>query len=156
MSEGPARNDRGGGVVAAADRVTTVDPAIRSTLRTGWLLLAVSLPFGLTLEAFHAWKAPLYVGSETRREMWRLAHAHGTLLGVVCLVFSALADAHVAAEIRASVARQLRWGALLMPLGFFSGGIFNSESDPSLGVLLAPVGAALLITALLRMALARS
>lgn len=155
MSDGPARNDRDGGV-AAAGGVTTVDPAIRSTLRTGWLLLAVSLPFGLTLEAFHAWKAPLYVGSETRREMWRLAHAHGTLLGVVCLVFSALADAHVAAGIRASVARQLRWGALLMPVGFLSGGILNSESDPSLGVLLAPVGAALLVAALLRMALARS
>jgi hypothetical protein len=43
-----------------------------------------------------------------------------------------------------------------MPVGFFAGGILNSESDPSLGVLLAPVGAALLISALLRMAFGRS
>ena len=131
------------------------DPAVRRTLRAGWLLLAVALPFGLTLEGFHAWKAPFYVGSEVRREMWRLAHAHATLLGVVCLVFGALAERHVPAARRASVARQLRWGAALMPLGFFAGGILNSEGDPSLGVLLAPVGALLLIVALLRLAFQR-
>lgn len=95
--------------------------AVRRTVRTGWLLLAFSLPFGLTLETLHAWKAPLYVGSEMRREMWRLAHAHGTLLGVVCLVWAALAENHVAPRIRAAVARQVRWGAVLMPLGFFAG-----------------------------------
>jgi hypothetical protein len=139
-----------------ADGARATDPAIRGTLRRGWLLLAISLPFGLTLETLHAWKAPLYVGSEMRREMWRLAHAHGTLLGVVCLVFSALAEKHVAARLRPSVARQIGWGAVLMPVGFFAGGILNSEGDPSLGVLLAPVGALLLIVALLRMALQRA
>jgi hypothetical protein len=40
-----------------------------------------------------------------------------------------------------------------MPLGFFAGGILSSEGDPSLGVLLAPMGALLLIVALLRLAL---
>ena len=140
----------------APDRVH--DPAglaLRRTVRVGWLLLAISLPFGVVLEAFHALKAPLYLGSDVRREMWRLAHAHGTLLGVVCLVFAALAPVHVAQRIRASVARQIRWGAVLMPLGFFAGGIFNSEGDPSLGVLLTPVGAVLLIVALARVAATR-
>jgi hypothetical protein len=125
---------------------------VRRTVRVGWLLLAVSLPFGVALEALHALKAPLYLGSDVRREMWRLAHAHGTLLGVVCLVFAALAPVHVAQRIRASVARQIRWGAVLMPLGFFAGGILNSEGDPSLGVLITPVGAVLLIVALARVA----
>jgi hypothetical protein len=132
------------------------DPDVRGTLRVGWLLLAIALPFGLTLEAFHGFKTPFYVSSEMRRELWRLAHAHGALLGVVCLLFAALADRHVAPAIRPSVARQIRWGAALMPLGFFAGGILNSEGDPSLGIVLAPVGAVLLIVALLRLALRRA
>lgn len=129
--------------------------AAGKTLRTGWWLLAVSLPFGLALETLHAFKAPIYLASEIRREMWRLAHAHGTMLGIVCLVFAALAKEHVAERVRASVARQVRWGAVLMPVGFFAGGVLNSEGDPSLGVLVAPVGALLLVAALLRLASSR-
>src|SRR5512138_3065295 len=99
--------------------VPASDPAIRKTLRTGWLLLAIALPFGVTLEALHGFKVQAYLTSEMRREMWRLAHAHGTLLGILCLVFGALADRHVADAIRARVAAFIRWGAVLMPLGFF-------------------------------------
>ena len=127
-----------------------------TTLRTGWLLLAVSLPFGVTLEALHAFKVQAYLGNDVRREMWRLAHAHGTLLGLLCLVFSALADRHVAASIRASTARLVAGGAILMPVGFFLGGIFNSEGDPSLAIVLVPVGALLLLGALVRTALTRT
>ena len=129
------------------------DQAIRKTLRTGWLLLAISLPFGVTLEALHAFKVQAYLGSEMRREMWRLAHAHGTLLGILCLVFAAVAETYVAASIRARVATMIRWGAGLMPLGFFLGGILNSEGDPSLGIVLVPAGALLLVVALVRVAL---
>jgi hypothetical protein len=132
---------------------TAADPAIRKTLRTGWLLLAIALPFGVTLEALHGFKVQTYLASETRREMWRLAHAHGTLLGILCLVFAAVAEAHVAAPIRGRVAAMIRWGAVLMPLGFFLGGVLNSEGDPSLGILLVPVGALLLVVALVRIAL---
>jgi hypothetical protein len=132
---------------------TAADPAIRKTLRTGWLLLAISLPFGVTLEALHGLKVQAYLASEMRREMWRLAHAHGTLLGILCLVFAAIAEAHVAAPIRGRVAAMIRWGAVLMPLGFFLGGVLNSEGDPSLGILLVPVGALLLVVALVRVAL---
>jgi hypothetical protein len=126
--------------------------SLGGTLRTGWLLLAVSLPFGVTLEALHGFKVPSYLGSEMRRDMWRLAHAHGTMLGILCLVHAALAEKHVAAPARRSVARLVAWGAILMPLGFFLGGILNSESDPSPGVLLVPVGAVLLAVALIRCA----
>ena len=134
---------------------TAADPAIRKTLRTGWLLLAIALPFGVTLETLHAFKVQAYLTSEMRREMWRLAHAHGTLLGILCLVSAALAEAHVAQAIRPRVMAMIRWGAVLMPLGFFLGGILNSEGDPSLGILLVPVGALLLVVALVRVALAR-
>jgi hypothetical protein len=129
------------------------DPALKKTLRTGWLLLAVSLPLGVTLEALHGFKVQTYLASEMRRELWRLAHAHGTLLGILCLVFTALGEQHVAAPVRRSIARLVSWGAVLMPLGFFLGGILNSEGDPSLGIALVPVGAALLIVALVRLAL---
>jgi hypothetical protein len=118
----------------------TADPAIRKTLRTGWLLLAIALPFGVTLEGLHGFKVQAYLASEMRREMWRLAHAHGTLLGILCLVSAAIAEAYIAAPIR--------------PLGFFLGGVLNSEGDPSLGILLVPVGALLLVIALVRVALA--
>jgi hypothetical protein len=127
----------------------TTDPAIRKTVRAGWLLLAISLPFGVTLEGLHGFKVQAYLASDMRREMWRLAHAHGTLLGILCLVSAALAEA-----IRPRVLTMIRWGAVLMPLGFFLGGVLNSEGDPSLGILLTPVGALLLVIALVRVALA--
>jgi hypothetical protein len=109
----------------------------------------------VTLEALHGFKVQAYLASDVRREMWRLAHAHGTLLGILCLVFAALAGAHVPEPIRGRVATIIRWGAVLMPLGFFLGGVLNSEGDPSLGILLVPVGALLLVVALVRIALAR-
>lgn len=40
-----------------------------------------------------------------------------------------------------------------MPLGFFLGGILNFEGDPSLGILLVPLGGLCLLYALLRAAL---
>ena len=131
------------------------DPAIQKTVRMGWLLLAIALPLGVTLEALHGFKVQAYLASETRREMWRLAHAHGTLLGILCLVAAALAERHIAAAVRARSLALLRWGAVLMPLGFFLGGVLNSEGDPSLGILLVPPGALLLVVALVRVALAR-
>jgi hypothetical protein len=141
--------------MSAAARTTekTVDPAIRTTLRAGWLLLAISLPLGVTLEALHGFKVQAYLASEMRREMWRLAHAHGTLLGILCLVSALVAEVHIAEAIRPRVLAMVRWGAALMPLGFFLGGVLNSEGDPSLGILLVPVGAVLLVVALVRVAI---
>ena len=128
------------------------DPSVQRALRTGWILLAIALPLGVTLEALHGFKVQAYLRSEVRHEMWRLAHAHGTLLGILLLVFAALAEKHVAAEKRAAIARDLRTGAVLMPLGFFLGGLLNSEGDPSLGIVLVPLGALFLLVALVRAA----
>jgi len=133
-------------------RAPDSERAVQRTLSTGWWLLAVSLPLGVTLEALHGLKVEAYLASQTRRELWRLAHAHGTLLGILCLVFGALAERHIAPRVRRTAAWQLAWGAILMPLGFFFGGILNSEGDPSVGIVLVPVGAGLLIAALTRAA----
>jgi hypothetical protein len=109
----------------------------------------------VTLEALHAWKVQAYLASEMRRELWRLAHAHGTLLGILCLVFTALGATHVTDDARPPIARLVRWGAVMMPLGFFAGGILNSEGDPSLGIVLVPLGALILVIALVRLAMQR-
>ena len=129
--------------------------AIGKTVRVGWLLLAIALPFGVTLEALHGFKVQSYLASDMRREMWRLAHAHGTLLGILCLVCGAIGEAWIPEAIRPRALAMIRWGAVLMPLGFFLGGILNSEGDPSLGILLVPVGALALVVALVRVALDR-
>jgi hypothetical protein len=136
----------------AAARPSRGDPdgriAVQRVLVTGFILLAISIPFGITLEALHGFKVQLYLDSEVRRELWRLAHAHGTLLGILCLVFVALAERHVASEARRSVALQLTAGAVLMPVGFFLGGILSTEGDPSLGIVLVPLGGLFLVAAL--------
>lgn len=126
------------------------DPASYRMLRLGWCLLAIFLPLGLTLEALHALKLPVYLGSAMRRELWTLAHAHGNFLGILCLLFAALAPTWIgSARARIRAARFLGIGAVLLPLGFFLGGILNYEGDPSLGILLVPMGALSLLAALL-------
>src|SRR5882757_6559314 len=64
---------------------------IRRHLRFGWWTLLIFLTAGLALEALHGLKIGAYlnVSNETRRLMWTLAHAHGTLLGLVHLGFAA-------------------------------------------------------------------
>ena len=117
-------------------------------LRTGIWLLAVSSPLGLTLEALHAMKVQVYLGSSLRRELWTLAHAHGNLLGILCLVFALLGARVGDGARRARIDRLLATGAVLMPLGFLLGGVLNAEGDPSLGILLVPVGGVCVFAAL--------
>ena len=126
------------------------EPTLQRCARAGFLLLALSVPLGLTFEALHALKVEVYLGSATRREMWTLAHAHGGMLGLLLLAFAAAAPGALPrAEDRARVARLLVPAAFLLPLGFFAGGVLNAEGDPSLGILLVPLGGALLLAALL-------
>jgi hypothetical protein len=125
------------------------DPAARRALFHGWLLLAVFLPLGLTLEALHALKVQVYFGSILRRELWTLAHAHGTLLGILALAYAGIAERAIAdAAPRQRISKLLVLGAWLMPLGFLLGGVLNSEGDPSLLILAVPMGAASLLVAL--------
>lgn len=128
------------------------DPWIRRALVTGWLLLAVSLPLGLTLEALHGFKIQVYLGSTLRRELWTLAHAHANLLGILCLVFAGFGPRWFAVKAQRQIGLGLVLGAVAMPLGFFAGGVLNSEGDPSLGILLVPAGGVALLLALLRAA----
>jgi hypothetical protein len=121
----------------------------RRHLRAGWLGLLVFALLGITLEALHAWKVPAYLGvdNETRRLMWTLAHAHGVGLSLVQIGFAAsLSEVTGARLVHAS--RLLNAASVLIPLGFFLGGVTTYEADPGLGVLLVPIGALALVIAL--------
>jgi hypothetical protein len=115
--------------------------------------LLVFLTFGLVLEALSGFKVGLYldVSNSTRRLMWTLAHAHGTLLSLLNIAF-ALTLRLVPGwkqSLRTSASRSLLGALALMPLGFVLGGAVTYGGDPGLGVLLVPVGAVLLFTAVL-------
>jgi len=120
------------------------DPVARAALRQGWTAVAGFLLLGIALESLHLVKAPFYVDARLRRELWTLAHAHGTLLGALTVLFAVTGAACLPDErARRRAGRALRTGALLVPLGFLLGGIGNAEGDPSLFIALVPVGAAL-------------
>lgn len=130
------------------------DDLTSRTFAIGLWMLCISVPLGLTLEALHAFKVPVYLGSPLRRELWTLAHAHANLLGMLCMVMAHTAARWAPASLhRRRVLRGLAIGAVTMPLGFLAGGVLAYEGDPSLGILLVPVGGLVLLWALLRAAL---
>lgn len=117
----------------------------------GWWALLAFLSLGIALETLHGFKIGFYLDPthRLRRLLWTLAHAHGTLLALVQIAFAAgLAQFGAWSEGRLKLASFFLIDALvLLPAGFFLGGIGASETDPSLGVLLVPVGALLLLVA---------
>ena len=121
----------------------------RRHLRFGWASLLVFLTLGMVLASLHGFKIGWYldVSNETRRLMWTLAHAHGTLLSLVHVAFAL--TTRVLGSFRAHrVASSCLIGAsILLPGGFFLGGIVVYEGDPGPGILLTPVGALLLLVA---------
>ena len=131
----------------AADRD---DPLVGRHLRVGWGALLLFGSLGLVLETLHGLKvrALVDVSSETRRLMWTLAHAHGTLLGLVNIAFAAtLRLTSAPASSRLALASACLTAALVaIPLGFFLGGLFAYAGDPGIGILLVPVGAVALLT----------
>ena len=116
-------------------------------LRFGWWALFVSLTLGLVLETLHGFKLGWYldVGQEMRRLMFTLAHAHGTLLALVNIAAGLTMRAVKGFELTKGASHALLWGAVLLPAGFFLGGLVIHGGDPGLGILLAPVGALLLL-----------
>jgi hypothetical protein len=124
-------------------------------LRFGWWSLLVFWSLGAVLETMHGFKIGWYVdvGNETRRLMFTLAHAHGTLLALINIAAGLTARKVDRFELRPSVSFALIWAAILLPAGFFLGGIVIYDGDPGLGVWLVPVGAILLFYSVARIAL---
>jgi hypothetical protein len=117
----------------------------RRHLRFGWWSLLLFSMLGLMLELLHGFKVSGYldVSNETRRLMWTLAHAHGTLLSIVHVMFGL--SVRVAPEMSARSRPLISWcligASLLLPGGFFLGGAVFYGGDPGVGVLLVPIGA---------------
>lgn len=112
----------------------------RAHRRFGWTALFVALAFGTVVEGLHGFKTSGYLLEPIRREMWTLAHFHAAALALVNLVYVRWAASRGAS-------RALLWGSALLPLGFFLGGIAPYEGDPGIGIVVAPVGALLVLYA---------
>ena len=105
------------------------------------------MTLGLGLETLHGFKVGWYldVSSEMRRLMFTLAHSHGTLLALVNLAAGLTLRTVKGFELTPAASRSLLWGSVLMPVGFFLGGLVIHDGDPGLGVVLVPIGALLLL-----------
>ena len=122
----------------------------RSHLRWGWMSLLVFLCLGIFLEMLHGLKIEWYLSVETttRRHLWTLAPAHGTLISVVNIVFG-LSVPYIWSNAEPSrwVSRCFMGAGSLLPLGFFLGGVRFYSGDPGLGIALVPIGGAALLYA---------
>jgi hypothetical protein len=124
---------------------------VRRHLVFGWWSVFGFALLGLVLESLHGFKVGAYLdaSNETRRLMWTLAHAHGTLLGLAHVAFALSLPALPALNPSSArlASRALVGASLLLPGGFFLGGLRFYAGDPGLGVALVPVGAVLLLAA---------
>lgn len=144
---------KSGGPGADGPASAGIDALALRHFRIGWRALLFFVTLGLFLEAMHGFKIGAYlnVSNETRRFMWTLAHAHGGLIAILQIAFGATislaGNLSSAASILELASRCFFAALVLMPLGFFLGGLFIHSGDPGLGILLAPAGAGLLIVA---------
>jgi hypothetical protein len=121
-----------------------IQPWVRSALFQSLIGIAVWMTFGLLLEGLIGYKTPIYLQDTLRRELFRLAHAHGTLLSLLLLAVTLAADRFGLGPSKL-VGWSLRIGVVVLPLGFLLGGMWHFESDPGLGIWLVPVSAVLVI-----------
>ncbi len=123
-------------------------------LRFGWWALLAYLTLGLVLEILHGLKVSWYldVGYETRRMMFTLAHAHGTLLALVNIAAALTVRAIAGLTLAPFAAHALIAATLLLPGGFLLGGLVTYGGDPGLGIALVPIGALLLVAGVARLA----
>ena len=124
----------------------------RRHIRFGWWCLLFFLTFGMVLEILHGFKVGWYlnVTNETRRLVLSQAHSHGTLFALINVAFAATLRMYRCSGGWVRIASACLIGAtLLLPGGFFLGGLVIYGGDPGLGILLVPVGAALLFVGVL-------
>lgn len=128
-------------------------PHFRRHLRFGWWSLLFWLALGLVLEGLHGFKIGWYLDApqQTRRLMWTLAHAHGTLLALVNLAFAA--SVKLVPGWAAASRRQAAWwllgASIVLPVGFLVAGFRIHGGDPGIGIFLVAVGGLMLLVAVL-------
>jgi hypothetical protein len=117
---------------------------VRSLLRQSFIGIAAWMSFGLLLEGFIGFRVSGYMSVSIRRELFQLAHTHGTLLSLLLLI-SALTISKGLVYPNKFAVLSLRIGTILMPLGFLLGGIQPNKEEPNALVFLAPIGGILVI-----------
>jgi hypothetical protein len=120
-------------------------------LRAGWWGLLLFLSLGVVLEGLHGFKSGWYLSPAhaTRRLLWTLAHAHGTLFSLIHLGFAGTLPRLAAwsSTGRRNASAFLQGAGLLVPAGFFLGGLDPHGGDPGIGIFLVPPGAVLALAA---------
>lgn len=131
----------------------TAEPWIRPAIFQALVGVAVWMTFGLLLEGLIGYKTPAYLQDPVRRELFRLAHAHGTLLSLLLLALALVCDRF---EVRPAniVTMILRGGIILLPIGFLLGGVWHYESDPGAGIWIVPVAAVMVVFGVVSLAIA--
>lgn len=120
-------------------------------LRQGWISLSVWIAFGILIEGLIGFRTPALLDDSIRRDLFRLAHAHGTLLNLA-LIAAAICARLDLFPLGPIAALALRSAVVLLPVGFLLGGVWHFKSDPGFGILLVPVGALLLLGSTLHLA----
>lgn len=131
----------------------TAESWIRSAVFQALVGVAVWMTFGLLLEGLIGYKTPAYLNDSVRRELFRLAHAHGTLLSLLLLGLALVCDRF---EVKPAnvVPMVLRGGVVLLPIGFLLGGAWHYESDPGVGIWLVPIAAVMVVFGVVSLAIA--
>ena len=110
------------------------------------------MAFGLLFEGLIGFRSPAYLDDPMRRELFRLAHFHGTALSLLLVV----ADLYLLSRdiaLPGTAKMSIRIGAVIIPLGFLFGGIATTETDPHFSIILAPIGGVMLIFGVVTIAL---
>jgi len=123
-----------------------VSPAQRGTrlIRQGWISLALWITFGVLLEGLIGFRTPSYLDDGVRREMFRMAHAHGTLLNLI-LIGAAICARLDMIRLGRMTSLGLCTAAILLPAGFLFGGLWHFKDEPGPAILLVPIGAIVLL-----------
>jgi hypothetical protein len=127
-------------------------PARTPLIRQAWVFLALWIAFGILLEGFNAFRTPALMDHHVRRDMFRLAHSHGTLMNLVLLAAGICARLEMI-RLTPFATWSLRASVVLLPFGFFFGGVWPLSEEPGLGILLVPIGAVLLLAAAVQISL---
>ena len=117
---------------------------LMSHLRIGWWMLVTFVILGALLEAMHGFKLDLYLNVErtSTRVLWTLAHASGTLLGLVHIAFSAtlFGQPNWRHSYVGLASACLNCASILCPAAFLVAGAFGSPGSIALGFVLAIPG----------------
>jgi hypothetical protein len=110
----------------------------------GFLGIVIWMSFGLLLEGFIGFRVSAYMSNVVRRELFQLAHTHGTLLNILLLI-TVLALNNRLISMNSFPLWVLRIGTILMPIGFLLGGIWIRGEEPNSLIFLAPIGGIMVI-----------